>query len=86
MYIHGSKLTDLYKYIPQEYLPEEYGGSNGSIAELIDLAVAKFKEYRDYYLEEREYGVDEKLRPFDKKVDYDKIFGINGTFRRLNID
>ena len=52
---------------------------------MIETAVQKFNEYRDYYIEDLKYGTDEKLRP-GKPFDYDAIFGIEGSFRKLNVD
>uniref|UniRef100_A0A1I8M7Z0 Uncharacterized protein n=2 Tax=Musca domestica TaxID=7370 RepID=A0A1I8M7Z0_MUSDO len=83
-YVHKS-MEDLYKVIPKEYLPVEYGGTNGTISELIEQTEKDLLALNDYFAEEDQYGVDENLRP-GKKVDMDSLFGIEGSFRKLDID
>ncbi|XP_037941409.1 alpha-tocopherol transfer protein-like [Teleopsis dalmanni] len=85
LYVHGDNLEELYKHIPQKYLPKEYGGENGSIEQIIADSVKIFLEYRDYLIEDLKYGVDENLRS-EKSVDYDNIFGVEGSFRKLIVD
>ncbi|XP_061393132.1 alpha-tocopherol transfer protein-like [Musca vetustissima] len=83
-YVHKS-LEDLYKIIPKEYLPVEYGGTNGTIPELIEETEKNLLALNEYFAEEDKYGVDERLRT-GKKVDMDSLFGIEGSFRKLDID
>ncbi|XP_065367111.1 alpha-tocopherol transfer protein-like [Calliphora vicina] len=85
MTIYGSNIEKMYEKIPLKYLPKEYGGENGSIPELIAEWEQKILSYRDYFLEEANYGTDEHLRP-GKPIDFDNIFGMEGSFRKLNVD
>ncbi|XP_037941408.1 uncharacterized protein LOC119674344 [Teleopsis dalmanni] len=82
LFIHKS-LEDLYKVIPKENLPIEYGGTNGSISEITADMEKKLLDFNNYFIEETQYGVDEKLR-IGKKVNSETLFGIDGSFRKLN--
>ncbi|SPP74024.1 alpha-tocopherol transfer protein [Drosophila guanche] len=78
-------LEQLSKVIPLEYLPEEYGGSNGRIADIQAEAERLLLNYSDYFKEDSQYGVNEQLRP-GKQVNVESIFGAEGSFRKLDID
>ncbi|KAH8336972.1 hypothetical protein KR059_009709, partial [Drosophila kikkawai] len=78
-------LEQLSQVIPIEYLPEEYGGSNGRIADIQAEAEKQLLSYKEYFAEDSQYGVDERLRP-GKRVNADSIFGVEGSFRKLDID
>ncbi|KAM7345709.1 alpha-tocopherol transfer protein-like [Cochliomyia hominivorax] len=84
--IYGSNYEKMYETIPQKYLPKEYGGENGSIPELVAEFERKFMEYRDYFKEsESNYGTDESKR-LGKPIDFESLFGMEGSFRKLNVD
>lgn len=85
MTIYGSNLDKLYEKIPLKYWPKEYGGENGSIPEIIAEWEQKFLSYRDYFIEDAKYGTDEELRT-GKPIDFDNLFGMEGSFRKLNVD
>lgn len=85
LFIHGSNLQSLYEHIPQKYLPQELGGENSSFEEIMELQWQVFQEYREYFVENKKYGVDESLRE-NKSTDYSQIFGIEGSFRKLMVD
>ncbi|KAF5291254.1 hypothetical protein FQR65_LT11432 [Abscondita terminalis] len=74
-----------YKIINKVLLPEEMGGQNGSIKELAIQWKEKLESYRDYFLEDAKYGSNEKLRVGLSKT-YDENFGMDGSFKKLNID
>ncbi|XP_017027177.1 alpha-tocopherol transfer protein-like [Drosophila kikkawai] len=78
-------LEEFSKVIPLEYLPKEYGGSNGCISDILAEAEKQFLSYKEYFAEDSQYGVNEQLRP-GQRVDADSIFGIEGSFRKLDID
>lgn len=84
--VHGSNLESLYSYIPQRYLPTHLGGEQGTLEELKQLTWDIFTAQKEYLRAEANYGVDEKLRPAGQSCDYDSIFGVDGSFRKLNID
>ncbi|XP_061392283.1 alpha-tocopherol transfer protein-like [Musca vetustissima] len=84
--IHVIKtMEDLYDHIPKRNLPEEYGGSNGHIAECIAYMEDMLHNYRSYFDEDTLYGVSEELRTGDI-VPYEAEFGLYGTFRQLPFD
>ncbi|KAH8270835.1 hypothetical protein KR018_006379, partial [Drosophila ironensis] len=78
-------LEQLHAVIPREYLPEEYGGTNGRIADIQADMEERLLAYQDYFLEDSQFRVDEQLRP-GKRVNADAIFGVEGSFRKLDID
>ena len=63
----------------------EYGGEAGSLQSLIDEGEKFLLSYRDYFVEDDKYGVDEKKR-IGKPQNSESLFGIDGTFRQLRID
>ncbi|XP_030387039.1 alpha-tocopherol transfer protein-like [Scaptodrosophila lebanonensis] len=78
-------IEELYATIPRENLPEEYGGSNGRIAEIQAETEKVLLSYDPYFRENDQYGVNEQLRP-GKHISADELFGIEGSFRKLDID
>ncbi|XP_053962515.1 alpha-tocopherol transfer protein-like [Anastrepha ludens] len=85
LYLHGNNLESLYAHIPQKYLPKEYGGENGSIEEITEASTKFFLDRRDYFVEDQKYRNNEKLR-VGKQPDFDSIFGMEGSFRKLDVD
>lgn len=86
IHLHASGTDTLYEHIPQKYLPAEYGGQNSTIPEIIAAMEEKFLSYREHFKEDANYGVTEELRKAEKEVDYNSIFGIDGSFKKLTID
>ncbi|XP_061393114.1 uncharacterized protein LOC133328573 [Musca vetustissima] len=81
-----STLEDLKQHIPLKYLPEYYGGENGTMEQHIKALEVKFDEYREYFQENVNYGVNESLRQEEESSDVDKLFGLGGSFRKLEVD
>lgn len=78
-------LDDLTQRLPLKYLPRDYGGENGWLDEEINTVERKFDEYREYFKENANYGADESLRP-GKPFDIEGMFGMGGSFRKLEVD
>ncbi|XP_013105399.1 alpha-tocopherol transfer protein-like isoform X2 [Stomoxys calcitrans] len=85
LFVHGNKMDSLIQQVPLKYLPKEYGGENGSLDEISKEWEQKLDKYREYFKKNAEYGTDEKLRP-GKAIDFNSIFGIDGSFRKLDVD
>lgn len=83
-HIH-SKLETLYKFVPKECLPVEYGGTNGCIQDVVDTWTQKLQDYSDFFEQDVAYGTNEKLRR-GQPVNSETLFGIEGSFRKLDID
>ncbi|XP_039956273.1 alpha-tocopherol transfer protein-like [Bactrocera tryoni] len=82
--VHGT-FESLCEAVPIKYLPKDYGGENGSIEEVAAKTEQLVLDYREYLLDEQNYGVDEKLR-IDDDSNLGAAFGIDGSFRKLNVD
>ena len=67
------------------YLYLEYGGDAGTLQTLIEEQEKLLMKYRDYFLEDEKLGVDETKR-VGKKQNSDSLFGLEGSFRKLDID
>ncbi|XP_011192868.2 alpha-tocopherol transfer protein-like [Zeugodacus cucurbitae] len=78
-------LEELYQYIPQKCLPEEYGGTNGHLHECVSYMEDLLKSYRDYFEDEVNYGTIEQLR-HGEIMPYEAEFGAEGSFRQLIVD
>ncbi|XP_030554724.1 alpha-tocopherol transfer protein [Drosophila novamexicana] len=83
-HIH-SKLDTLYKHVPKECLPIEYGGTNGNIQDVVDIWTQKLLDYTDFFQQDAIYGTNEKLRR-GQPINSETLFGIEGSFRKLDID
>ncbi|XP_045454286.1 alpha-tocopherol transfer protein-like [Melitaea cinxia] len=84
IHIH-TKIETLYKHIPNEILPLEYGGNEKSIetlsSNLMDALASK--EFQEYYNTTKQYRTNEAYRNKGKVADQ---MGLEGTFRKLGID
>lgn len=85
LHVHGSNIDGLFEHIPKTYLPEAYGGDAGSFENITEEWVNKVLSYRQYIEDSNKYGVDENKR-MGKKYTQESLFGIDGSFRKLNVD
>jgi hypothetical protein len=76
---------DLFKTVPKEVLPEEYGGSGGKMEDIVAYWKAKVESYRDWFLQDAKYGTNEKKRPGKPKTS-ESVYGLDGSFRKLEVD
>ncbi|XP_032452315.1 uncharacterized protein LOC100118942 [Nasonia vitripennis] len=85
LYLHPT-LDSIGKHFPVEILPDEAGGKGGSIYDLFSRVSKSIDENRDYFVEEEAtMRIDESLRPGKAKNASD-LFGIEGSFKKLDID
>ena len=50
-----------------------------------DMWIKKVEGYKSWFVEEEKYCTDEKKRPGKPKTQQD-LFGLEGSFRSLNVD
>ncbi|XP_050525616.1 alpha-tocopherol transfer protein-like isoform X2 [Daktulosphaira vitifoliae] len=84
IHLHSS-YKSLYNYIPKEFLPEEYGGQQGTMAEINKYWYGKLVSYREWFLEQENIKTDESRRP-EKPKTYGDFFGMDGSFKKLSVD
>lgn len=86
IHFHGSDLESLYNVIPKHILPKEYGGDGDSVEDIKKYWEEKIYANRQFLIDQTtKYGVDEKKR-IGKPKNPESLFGIDGTFRQLQID
>ncbi|CAH0700725.1 unnamed protein product [Spodoptera exigua] len=85
LFVHNKNYDELYKYIPKDVLPAEYGGNAGTVASITDYWRNKVKEYSAWLEEDNQYRSDESKRPGKPKTAED-MFGVEGSFRQLQVD
>lgn len=85
IYVHTAGLESLYKYVPKEVLPEEYGGYAGPLDVIHNQWVKKMQSYRGWFKAQESVKTDESKRPGKPKT-HDDLFGLQGSFRQLIID
>ncbi|XP_069682749.1 alpha-tocopherol transfer protein-like [Periplaneta americana] len=84
MLVHTTMGT-LYEYIPKEALPKEYGGELESVTHYNQEMRPLVEEYRDWFEKEEVFRVDESKRQGRAKNAGD-VFGVEGSFKKLDID
>ncbi|CAK9806905.1 Alpha-tocopherol transfer protein-like [Anthophora quadrimaculata] len=81
-----TNLDTLSKFLPIDILPNEAGGKGGELLQLHEKSLKILEENREWFLEEeRTKRVNESLRPGKGKTASD-LFGVEGTFKKLEID
>ncbi|XP_072758632.1 alpha-tocopherol transfer protein-like [Anoplolepis gracilipes] len=81
-----SSLKSASEYVPVDSLPNEVGGKAGSMHKLAAIEVKKLEDYREWFLmDEATRRVNEALR-IGKSKSASDLFGIEGSFKKLDID
>lgn len=83
--IHERGSQTLYKYVPLKSLPKEFGGEYKDHVTLRDEIIRRIEANKQFFKEENLRRVNETLRPGGKKTVED-LFGIQGSFKKLDID
>nr|XP_018908426.1 PREDICTED: alpha-tocopherol transfer protein-like [Bemisia tabaci] len=83
--IHVHKELDTFHdMVGKDFLPSDLGGSDKSIEELNDIYRKKVESYKDWLKSQEDVRSKEELRQAASK---DSAFtGVEGSFRRLNVD
>ncbi|XP_019880041.1 alpha-tocopherol transfer protein-like [Aethina tumida] len=84
LFLHND-MEEFYKYVPKDMLPKDYGGSCVSIKDLQEQDKKLLREYESFHKMEDAQMVNEKLRPGRPKQASD-FFGVEGTFKKLEVD
>jgi hypothetical protein len=77
-------MESVYEVIPKECLPVEYGGTLGTIPDMLRKWDKAIEDHHDFFVENFENVSVEHLRPLESKAD--EAFGMDGTFKKLAID
>lgn len=83
LYEDGSKLKDI---LPTSMLPAEYGGGGKSLKEVSDYWAELIHSRQKWFEERSKYCTDESKRPKDSFQRETMDFGVEGSFKMLNID
>ncbi|XP_018337424.1 PREDICTED: alpha-tocopherol transfer protein-like isoform X2 [Trachymyrmex septentrionalis] len=79
-------LESISEYIPVDALPNEMGGKAGSVHKLAQNQVKELEDNREWFLlDEATRRVNEALR-IGKSKTVNDLFGIEGNFKKLDID
>lgn len=85
MHIHTTNDT-LAKFIPLEALPSDCGGNSKPIKEQQKEQLKNIENHREWFLQDETINrVNETLRVGKSKSATD-LFGIEGSFKKLEID
>lgn len=85
LHVHAN-VDSLYEYVPKRILPQEYGGEAGPIDKITEEWKRKVEARRDWLVESEKYISDEKKRPGGRPKTEEDLFGLEGSFRQLNVD
>ncbi|XP_017781428.1 PREDICTED: alpha-tocopherol transfer protein-like [Nicrophorus vespilloides] len=83
--VHTGNNETLFEVVDKSCLPNEIGGSVGSVFEIHNAFRQKFLDNTEFFKEEEKLVVDESKRPGSPRNEGD-IFGVEGTFKKLDID
>ncbi|XP_047033353.1 clavesin-1-like [Helicoverpa zea] len=86
IHTHQVGSDSLYKMIPKKALPKEEGGEYKDHATLRDELLKRLQANPTFIREENKRRVNESLRKGGKPSQIEKEFGIQGSFKKLDID
>lgn len=78
-------MDSFFECIPKRLLPAEYGGDAGPIQNIVDEWVKKVTDNKAFFEDEEALGSEEKKR-IGRPKNAETLFGVDGSFRKLNVD
>lgn len=84
--IHSVGTNTVDKVVPMKILPKETGGECKTFEEAKNDMIEKFLANKDFFLNENRKRVVESLQPGKPKTLTDIFGGIEGSFKKLEID
>ncbi|XP_967589.2 alpha-tocopherol transfer protein-like [Tribolium castaneum] len=84
LHFHNS-MDSLFKFVPKHVLPKDYGGEAPSLETLHEQNAKNLLENMDFFKWMDTLKVDETKRP-GKPKNAGSIFGVDGTFKKLEVD
>ncbi|XP_030755000.1 alpha-tocopherol transfer protein-like [Sitophilus oryzae] len=85
LYVHAHSMESLYKFVPKNCLPAEYGGECDSVDVLHEKEKQCINDNGEFFEYEETQIVNEQKRPGKPKNSGD-FFGVEGTFKKLEVD
>ncbi|KAK5638639.1 hypothetical protein RI129_012934 [Pyrocoelia pectoralis] len=85
LHTHGHSISEFYKTLPKEDLPKEYGGSGESLISLHEQTLKKVVSNMDF-IEELEKKISDESKRLQKSSRVNDLFGMEGSFKKLDID
>ncbi|CAH0714067.1 unnamed protein product, partial [Brenthis ino] len=86
LHIHTVGSKTLEQFVPIEALPKECGGNAMSLEEHTNEVISRLRNYKDYFEQDKHRKVTESLRPGKPKTITDIFGGVEGSFKKLEID
>ncbi|KAK5638250.1 hypothetical protein RI129_012545 [Pyrocoelia pectoralis] len=85
LYLHTNTIDPLFKHVPLENLPSDYGGKAGPLSELYELNKKTMSENAEFFkMDEKQLGNESKR--IGKPKNASDIFGVEGSFKKLDLD
>ncbi|CAH1380272.1 hypothetical protein MTP99_004274 [Tenebrio molitor] len=78
-------LDSLFKVVPKDMVPEEFGGTAGKVQGYMDMWIQALKDEAAWFKDQESVKADESRRP-GKPTSHEELFGLDGSFKQLTID
>ncbi|KAG5885890.1 hypothetical protein JTB14_019149 [Gonioctena quinquepunctata] len=85
LHFHQPNSETIFKYVPRELLPEEYGGTGGKCADIKKFWMETILKWREYIMDDSLWTLDESKRPTGNNT-AKQLYGVQGSFKSLSID
>ncbi|XP_068623897.1 clavesin-1-like [Battus philenor] len=85
-HVHVAGANTIDEFVPIEALPSDSGGRYKTLVECQEATNAKMRANNDFFLQENNKRVVETLRPGKPKTISDIFGGVEGSFKKLDID